>query len=111
MLERRVAADELLVDRARAVGVLPAEEAGVHDGVPQTLAAARRVHGLAQAALVVPPALVLVQVSRTTITAASSSGITPSANGLWPTTISSGSRSRNCGDTATGAGSASSATA
>ena len=63
MLERRAAAHELLVDRARAVGVLAAEEARVDDGVAQRLAAAGGVDGAAQAPLVVEAALVVVEVA------------------------------------------------
>ena len=62
VLERRAAAHELLVDRARAVGVLAPAEARVDDGVAQRLGPLRQVGGLAQAALVVRAALAGVEV-------------------------------------------------
>ena len=65
VLERRAAAHELLVDRARAVGVLPAEEAGVDDRVAQRTRLGSASYAVApQPALVERAALVVVEVAR-----------------------------------------------
>ena len=63
VLQGRAAADQLLVDCARVVGVLPAPEARVHDRVAQRRLAPRRIGGLVQPALVVGPPLVVVEVA------------------------------------------------
>ena len=62
MLERRAAAQELVVDRARAVRALAPAEAGVDDDVLERLGALGPVDDVAQAALVVGAPLVLVEV-------------------------------------------------
>ena len=93
VVERQLAADELLVDRARVVGVLPPAEARVDDGVAQRRLAAGGIRGVAQPALLAHARARRGRGRAATNRIASPSGAMPSRNGLWSTTVSTGSSS------------------
>src|SRR6266511_4659833 len=63
MLERRIAANQLLVDTSGVVGVLPSSEAVVEHDIAEPTLSLRRVERRAQLSLPEPAALVLVEVA------------------------------------------------
>ena len=90
--QRRVAAHELLVDRARVVGVLAAAEAREDHAVLERAVAARDVDLRAQSLLLHLAALVLVEVAADEQLGALLDGRIPSVYGLWRPTCAAAAR-------------------